>query len=201
MKSHCFDLFRTTLASSVLLYLFLLSFAYYELWIFQISYDRWILLAHVTEKITESSCRPRERWQQPTMTSAARVVSYGMFWHGFDAQHGAVLWKGSRQDRASLKLIFERLRDRMEVRFSPLCFILSGLCENVLHEKLSRTPLRCAALQHNRKKTYWESPKLTEQKVWNKFKKHRWKVEGLHNREREVVDCMRKQNSDWTRVT
>ena len=39
-----------------------------------------------------------------------------------------------------MKLIFERLRDRMEVRFSPLFFILISLCENVLHEKLSRTP-------------------------------------------------------------
>jgi len=29
----------------------------------------------------------------------------------------------------------------MEVRFSPLFFILIGRCANVLHEKLSRTPL------------------------------------------------------------
>jgi len=29
----------------------------------------------------------------------------------------------------------------MEVRFSPLFFILIDLCENVFHEKLSRTPL------------------------------------------------------------
>jgi len=40
-----------------------------------------------------------------------------------------------------LKLFFERLRDRMEVRFSPLFFILIDLCKNVIHEKLSRTPL------------------------------------------------------------
>jgi len=39
-----------------------------------------------------------------------------------------------------LKLFFERLRDRMEVRFSPLFFILIDLCKNVIHEKLSRTP-------------------------------------------------------------
>jgi len=43
--------------------------------------------------------------------------------------------------RAPLKLIFERLRDRMEVRFSPLFFILIDLCEYVFHEKMSRTPL------------------------------------------------------------
>jgi len=29
----------------------------------------------------------------------------------------------------------------MEVRFSPLFFILIDLCKNVIHEKLSRTPL------------------------------------------------------------
>jgi len=31
----------------------------------------------------------------------------------------------------------------MEVRFSPLFFILIDLCENVLHKKYSRTPFKC----------------------------------------------------------
>jgi len=38
-----------------------------------------------------------------------------------------------------MKLIFERLRDLAEVR-SSWFFILIGLCENVLHEKLSKNP-------------------------------------------------------------
>jgi len=51
-----------------------------------------------------------------------------------------VFLNGNQQDRAPLKLIFERLRDRMDVQFSQLFFILIGLFENALHEKLSRTP-------------------------------------------------------------
>jgi len=58
-----------------------------------------------------------------------------MFWHGFDV----TTW---RSVRAPLKLFFERLRDRIEVQFSPLFFILIDICKNVIHEKLSRTPLR-----------------------------------------------------------
>jgi len=51
------------------------------------------------------------------------------------SQHGAVFWNGNQQDRAIVNLIFERLWDHMEMRFSPLIFILSDLCENVLHKK------------------------------------------------------------------
>jgi len=47
----------------------------------------------------------------------------------------------NQQDRATLKLIFERMRDRTKVWFSQLFFILIDLCENVIHEKLSKTPL------------------------------------------------------------
>jgi len=39
------------------------------------------------------------------------------------------------------QLIFERLRDHMEVRFSPLFFILIDLCEIVLHKKIVKNPI------------------------------------------------------------
>jgi len=70
--------------------------------------------------------------------AASARLSFGSV---LTSQHGAVFWNGNRQKRAISKFIFERLRDRTEVRFSPLFFILIGLCENVLHEKMPRTPL------------------------------------------------------------
>jgi len=51
------------------------------------------------------------------------------------SQHGAVFWNGNQQDKAILKFIFERLRDRMEVRFPPLFFILIDLCDNVRQQE------------------------------------------------------------------
>ena len=65
------------------------------------------------------------------------------------SQHGAVYLNENQQHRATSKLIFERLRDRMEVRFSLLFFILIDLCENVIHEKLSIAPLLCSFFFNN----------------------------------------------------
>jgi len=111
------------------------------LWALNIWNKLWSLnlLAHVILNITESSCRPR--WQQPSWLAQPAAYARLCFGTVLTSQHGAVFWNGNRQDRAPLKLFFERLRDRIEVRFSPLIFILIDRCENVLHEKLSRTPL------------------------------------------------------------
>jgi len=64
-----------------------------------------------------------------------------MFRHSFDVTtkcHGAVFCNGNQRG-CHFEFNVERLRDRIEVWASPLFLILIGLCEDVYHEKLSRT--------------------------------------------------------------
>jgi len=98
------------------------------------------LCQHMSLRTSQKAVADHVSSNPPWLTQPAASARL-CFGTGLTSQHGAVFLNGNRQNRATFKLIFEQLRDLLEVRFSPLYFIWIGLCENVLLEKLSRTPL------------------------------------------------------------